>query len=159
MSLRTQESIGGLKGRRFSLKNNQQPKPVNADRVALKSSGADPSPSRLEQWRGHGVLGSGWRCRKTVARERDTSKPGSISSLGLAENFYPRDGMDLIPAIVAISNVGAGNADVIADIGSGYSGDEAFACRPGLIFDRRMIADHLNDEVTLCMHYVCQIQD
>jgi hypothetical protein len=67
--------------------------------------------------------------------------------------------MDLIPAIVEVSNVGAGNADVVADIRSGDGGDEAFACGSSLIFDRRMIANRFNDEMTLGVHYICQIQD
>jgi hypothetical protein len=66
--------------------------------------------------------------------------------------------MDLIPAIVAVSDVGASNADVVADAGCCDLGRKSRTGRRGLLFGRGMVADHLNDEAALRVHDVCQIQ-
>jgi hypothetical protein len=76
----------------------------------------------------------------------------------LVENFYARDRMDLIPAIVTIRNVSAGNADATPNRGRGDLGREA-STRGRRFANSRMIADRFNDQPALCVHYVCQIQD
>jgi len=77
---------------------------------------------------------------------------------GSAQNVNTRDRMNLIPAIIAVSNVGADNADAIAHSGSGDLGSEAGARGSGFMLGREVIAYCLNHQVAVGVHYVYQIQ-
>jgi hypothetical protein len=45
------------------------------------------------------------------------------------KDFNAGDGMDFIPTVIAISDVGAGDADTIADIGDRHLRMKIAACR------------------------------
>ena len=76
-----------------------------------------------------------------------------------AESFDARDGVKLIPAILAVRDVGSGDADAIANLGNGDPRSKSRARSRGIGPGSGVLADDLDDEMSPAVRHVHQIQD
>ncbi len=77
----------------------------------------------------------------------------------LAENFDACNGMNFIPTVVTVGDVGAGDADTIADIGNHDLRMKSAACDFVTGMDWRVLADYLRHEFAMGVQHVDQIQN
>jgi hypothetical protein len=68
--------------------------------------------------------------------------------------------MDFAPAIFAVGDVGAGDANAITDIGDCYAGSKAGTGGVGITAWRRVvIADGFDDQTTMAVDSIDEIDD
>ena len=77
----------------------------------------------------------------------------------LAQNFDAGDWMYFVPAIFAVGDVGAGDADTIASFRNGELLRESNTCGSIRFACRFVIADGFHDEVASSVDFVHEIQD
>ncbi len=77
----------------------------------------------------------------------------------LAENFDASNGMNFIPTVVTVGDVGAGDADTIADIGNHDLRMKSAAGNSVAGIGWRVLADYLQHEFAVGVHHVDQIQN
>ena len=75
-------------------------------------------------------------------------------SSALAQDFDARHRMYLIPAVIAVGNVGSGNADAIADLRNCGLGVKITAGGQGIGLAGRMVANYLDYEFAVGVHHV-----